>query len=177
MYESWKIVPLAAALLHAVGADDRQANCVARNPTGTFTCGQPPRPKDMPSERPGFGIAFPQLVSFAQSPGLHGDARIDRVGVLVATRGIFASRRAGAIRIRRQSRTAATGGLLGKTGERHPRADQRHRQKTDNDPQAALLGIICLIRPPAPRRVRPETSHDRPRSGTASAAPARPPRG
>ena len=82
-----------------------------------LSCAGSPRPKDRPSERPGFGIAFPQLVSFPQPPRLHGHARVDRVGVLAASRGIFASRRAGAIRVRGQSRTAAvTGGLLGKAG-------------------------------------------------------------
>ena len=39
VYESWKIVPLAAPLLHAVLAGDRQADRVARNATRTFMCG------------------------------------------------------------------------------------------------------------------------------------------
>src|SRR5208282_2255891 len=83
---------------------------------------------------------------------------------LCATRGgIFAGRRAGAVRVYRQSRAPAIArGLFSKACWRHPGADQRDRQKMENDPQTALLGIICLTRRPAPRRVRPGPSHDHP---------------
>ena len=41
----------------------------------------------------------------------------------------------------------------------------------------ALPDIVGITRPPVPRRVRHGTAHDRPRPGTTSAAPARPPAG
>jgi hypothetical protein len=211
VYERWHIVPLCPSLLDAAGMSDRHADGVVRNVAGTF---RPPRPKDMPSERPGFGIAFPQLVSLAQPPGLHGDPCIDRIGILADGRrglnvpsgsvsslptfachgfaivfvagsalmvelcpacSIFRRRRARAVRARRQGRASAVMcGLLGKAGLHRPDADQRDRQKMDNDPQAALLGIVGSTRPPALRRARPGTSPEPVAPEIVFAVPERP---